>query len=293
MSTTPTVRSVLEQSLREAEGTAEEAETTDVTEDGTAVPPAEASTEGSADEESASQSEPAASGEADDDTPTEYYGVDLSGLPAAQRAEIIAHYQGQDKFIQQLLRNQAEAKAEEGEKTPDPGDEEVSDTDLLKALGLDDPDDPYAENTAKVALPLAKMVLGLQQEVQDLTTRTTVSETERYWETSLNALEAQFGKLPVSRDEVFAEAAKAGVAEPVDAYWRIMGPARQQVHAEVQKRRAELETSLKQGAKGARRPAADADTADVPIVATDVKDAMKQALAAIGKERGIRFTDDD
>jgi hypothetical protein len=232
---------------------------------------------------------PEASDGTEDDAPSEYYGVDLSGLSSEERATIVAGFQERDKFIQQLLRN----KVEEPEPEPAPStDDELTDADLLKALGLDDPDDAYAESTAKVALPLAKMVLSLQEEVTGLKQRTDVAATEQYWNQGLAALEDQFGKLPVSHDEVLKLSAEAGVSEPVDAYWRIMGPARQQVMAEVQKRREALVKPIKDGTKGSQRPSATADTSAAIIEAKDVKDAMRQALASLQKERGISLVED-
>lgn len=221
------------------------------------------------------------------DAPAEYYGVDLSGLSTEERAAIVAGFQERDKFIQTLLRNKAEQPEDTKEETPD--EDVLTDDDLLKALGLDDPDDPFAENTAKVAVPLAKLVLSLQEEVTGLKQRSDVDQTDRYWNSSLTELEGQFGKLPVSHDEVLKLAAEAGVAEPVDAYWRIMGPARQQVMAEVAKRRESIVKPLKDGTKGSQRPRGDAETSEKVIDAKDVNDAMRQALASLAKERGITF----
>jgi hypothetical protein len=287
-------RALMEQALEAPdEGTADEAEATETDEVDT--PDAQGDEEAADDEGSEGTEEPeTADNESDgtgEDVPDEYFGVDLSGLSAEERASIIAGFQERDKFIQQLLRNQAEPEAKADEGTSD--DEPATDDDLLKALGLDDPDDPYAENTAKVALPLAKMVLQLQETVEGLQQQTTVQATERYWTDSLNELESKFGALPVSRDELFKLAADAGVAEPVDAYWRVMGPARQQVLAEVQKRRDAETARLKKGTKGTVRPKDTASATEAPIKAKDVKDAMKQFRARFERERGTLPPGDD
>lgn len=247
-------------------------------------------------EEEAVEAEESEAGDGTD-IPTDYYGVDLSGLSAEERAAIVAGFQERDKFIQQLLRNKSteEPKADEpASGGSDAADDNapLTDDDIKKALGLDDPDDPFAETTAKVAIPLAKLVLDLQEQVVSIAARTEMDATERYWDSSLSALEGQFGKLPLSHDEVMKEAAAAKVAEPVDAYWRIMGPMRQQVMAEVQRRREAVVEPLKKGAKAAVRPKGDAGTAEAIIEAKDVKDATKQALSSLFKERGIRFDED-
>ena len=286
------VRAIIEEALLPSEDTAEEAEVTD--EEAVVTPDAQGEESTEEDTSEASEDESEAQEGTDENTPTEYFGVNLEGLSAEDRATLIAGFQERDKFIQQLLRNKAEEPEESGPAKDASGDdaEDATDADILQALGLDDPDNPYAEYAAKVALPLSKLVLSLQSEVAEVKQRAEVDATGRYWDDSLTALEAQFGKLPVSHDDVLRQAAEAGVAEPVDAYWRIMGPARQQVMAEVQKRREAFETAQKKGAKGALRPAAQAETTEAIIDAKDGADAMRQAVTALFKERGITVVED-
>lgn len=278
------IRNLVTEVVLPSEGTGEEPEATD--DEAAVTPEAQGDESAESTDEVAAETSEAPEG-TDEDANTEYYGVDLSGLSAEERASIIAGFQERDKFIQQLLRNKPEGEAEAEATPPDPGDEEVSDDDLLKALGLDDPDDPYVEHSAKVALPLAKLVLDLQDRVQDLSNRAELDATERYWNQSLDGLEAQYGKLPASHEEVMKQAASAGVGDPTDAYWRIMGPAKQQVMAEVDKRRATFEKTLKQGAKGTVRPASQTDASEKIIDAKDAKDAVRMAFAQLSKERGL------
>jgi hypothetical protein len=268
--------------VEDTEATAEEAERTEPEAEGTQQEETQASE--AREEQSAEETT------ADNEVPTEYFGVDLSDLPPDARKEVIAGYQERDKFIQQLLRDKADspdgAEPTAEAATPSESEGEVSDADILQALGIDPENDPFAEHTAKAALPLAKMVLSLNEQVAQLTQQNEVSATERYWETSLTALEGQYGKLPVGRDEVLKLAADAGIAEPMDAYWRIMGPGRQEVFSEVQKRRAELEQTLKRSAQGTTRPSNQADASDKVIEAKDVNEAMRIALDQLAKERG-------
>lgn len=229
---------------------------------------------------------------ADSDIPTEYFGVDLSDLPADARQKFVDEFAQRDKFIQQLLREKADASqgSEPEEAAPEP--EGISDEELLKALNIDIENDPFGEHVAKAALPLAKLVLSLNDQVGAMSKQNEVVATERYWETSLDSLERQYGKLPITRDELYREAATAGIPEPMDAYWRIMGPGRQQVHSEVQKRRAELEKTLKKGASGTTRPTSQVDTSEKVIDSTDVRDATRQALLSLAKERGYDYSSD-
>jgi hypothetical protein len=229
-----------------------------------------------------------------DEGPDEYFGVSLKGLSREERDAIVAGFTERDKFIQQLLRNKPEDAADEAPPADPPEDTgAVDDAEILKALGLDDPDDPYTEKAAQSALPLAKLVLSLQDEVSTLKQRTELEATERYWENTLTSLESQFGTLPVSHQEVMQQAANAGVGEPVDAFWRIMGPARQAVLAEVTKRREAVTTSMKKGAKANVRPADQASGSDVVEKFTDVRDATKSAIASLLKERGIALEENE
>jgi hypothetical protein len=233
--------------------------------------------------------------------PTEYFGVPLDGLPPEVRSSIIEGYQERDKFIQQLLRDKATPPGDAGPADPAaPADagaapEEVSDKDILEALGLD-PEFETPESKAVVAL--ARMTLSLQNSVQDVSSKAQLEATERYWETSLTALESKYGDLPpgISHDDVLREAAKANIAEPLDAYWRIMGPGRAAVMAEVTKRRADMAETLKHGTQGQKRPSNEADTSEKIIEAKDSKSAVKMAFSQLVKEQGLQlpeFGEDD
>lgn len=266
------------------EGTADQAEATDeeVTTPGS---------EGTDEKDTSDEGE----GTADEaEAPTEYFGVDLSDLSAEQRAEVIAGYQERDKFIQQLLRDKSDSGNDAGDDTSEasaPDDESdavMSDEDILTALGIDK-DDPYSEQTAKVALPLAKLVIDLNNKVDSISSRAELDSTERYWTTSLAALESQYGKLPsgITHEAVMREAAKQSIAEPMDAYWRIAGPGRQAVMEEVTKRRAALAETLKKGTSTQKRPSAQVEATESVIDAKDVKEAMQIAISQFNKERGI------
>lgn len=303
-----TVREALEEGLAAAAGASEPTTPPEGGEGtpapaGEATPPAAApSSEGG--EGTGTPAEPAEppAGTNTAEPPAEYFGVSLDGLPPEARAEIISGYQERDQFIQKLLRDKATTPEGEGTPPADPpaapaaGEpEEVSDKDILEALGLD-PEFETPESKAVVAL--ARMTLSLQNSVQDVSNKSQLNETERYWETSLTALESQYGPLPpgISHDDVLREAAKVSIAEPMDAYWRIMGPGRAAVLAEVTKRRAELAETLKKGTQGQKRPSNETDTSEKLIDAKDSKSAVKMAFAQLVKEQGLslpEFGDDD
>jgi hypothetical protein len=247
-----TTRGLLREAVAEVRGNAkdEEAEGTAAAEatDESPTPPSEgaSSTEEETTETTEAQSE---APEGTDEPPMEYFGQDLSEFDADARRAIIARLSENDKHIQRLQRERATAeKAVASEPPPaaEKGPEEVNEQSIAEYIGLD-LDDPDDARVAKVAVPLVERVLSLTDEVQSLKTGVTVRETEAYWTQGLTGLEAQFGKLPegVTYDQVIQGAAENGIAEPQDAYWRIMGPARQEVMDAVRARREEVTKTLK------------------------------------------------
>lgn len=299
----PTLREVAEQAFRDIT----DGGNTDTTEDGegTAAKAVEApggeevagaETKTGADEATGTESETEASADADgtdEDVPTDYFGTDLSEFPADVRKAIIEIVKPRDQHIQQLLREKAdEGKTEDADKPADEAiTDETSDADILAELGLTDmadPDDP----TTKALLTVTRFALGLKGEVSELRGKGELTETRTYWETSLASLEKQYGVLPDSHEEVMKAAAKAGIAEPMDAYWRIMGPGRQKLMAEVTKRRDVAAKALK-GTQKPTKPRTSQDTEDVAIEAKDVGSAIKIALKNLGSERGWSLSDDD
>jgi len=249
--------------------------------------------------ETPSEGEAEASAETTE-APTEYFGIDLSALSSEERASIIAGYADRDKHIQQLLREKAAAKTAEADSTespaaPAPADTEVvdeaSDADILAALGLDPENNPDDAIAAKSAVPLARMALQLQAEVEGLKAKGLESETAVLWETSLTSLEAQYGALPedLTHEDVMQQAAKAGIAEPVDAYWRIMGPARAEVLAAVKARREAATAKLKTPQAAQTRPKTDAPTQPGPLESKDVKSATTEAINRIMRDKGWSF----
>lgn len=269
------------------EDTAEEAEVTEG-EDGDETPgEAPGSAEADVDTEvDGDESE----GEATDDVPTEYFGVDLSSLPAEVRRDIIAGYQERDKFIQSLLQKKEETPETAAPPAVDEPPAAVTDEDLLAALGIDVENDPYAESAAKAALPLARLVLEQQAKLDSLVQRADVNETEQYWRKSLDNLEESYGPLPreVTREALIAYAAQNGIAEPQDAYWRVVGPARKSLLDEVEAKRSAIEVKLKkQGAAASPRPKSTTKTVEKGPESRTVKGAVAEVFNKLAAERGL------
>jgi len=248
--------------------------------------------------------------EGTDDTPTEYFGVDLSFIEdATERAKWIHEFQERDTFISQLLRDKAQGDGQGGDKPPaqkpavesgrQPGTEsqelapqadkpDLSDEALAQALGLD-LEDPYDAKLAAIAVPLARQNLELQSKVEDLSSSDAVRETQAYWETSLDKLESQFGKLPVDHLKFYEFAADNGIAEPAAAYWQVVGPAKAEVMQAAQKKRVEVAEALaafKRQASGVR-PSATVPGEDAGLQSKNTKDAVKEAMLKVQEKLGI------
>lgn len=221
-----------------------------------------------------------------DEAPTEYFGVDLSELPAEKRREIITGFRERDDYISKLLREKAEPETDVPTMAAPQQVEELTDEALLTALGLDPENDMFDQHTAKVALPLARQLLETKAAVDQLVQTQSISQAERYWNSSLDSLEKQFGELPIDRMAVLEFAAENSIADPQDAYWRIMGPVRQQLMNAVQTHK---QTELRDAKKGAAsvRPRTTGKTAPSALEATSVRNAVYEAARIAAEERGL------
>lgn len=206
--------------------------------------------------------------EGTDDTPTEYFGFDLSGVEPEQRAAFIAELQKRDDYIGKLLRDKEPAPA--GDGTPpveQPEPEFPSDEELLRSLGLD-PENPFDVEQGKLALPLAKQQIQQQQALSALVEQQELANLDRYWRDSLSGLEREFGTLPKTLDHerVMEFAAENGIGNPLDAYWRIVGPGRDALSKSLETERARVAkvTEAKRAATGTRPAAVEAPGETLP-----------------------------
>jgi len=225
------------------------------------------------------------------DAPERYFEVDLSGLPAEERAAVIAALKGRDDEIGKLLRGRAQEG--EGEGTPpepEPEPEPVTDEDILTALGIDP---EYDETAAKVALPLVRGMQALQAEVAAMREERELQSLDQYWTSELDALEKANGELPVDRVAVLEFAAENGLQSPADAYWRIYGPAQRQVQAAVAEAQARVTAAggkPKPGKKdvSSARPKSSAAEEEVPVSdGTPLRDSVKDAASKVLRDLGL------
>lgn len=177
---------------------------------------------------------------AEEDVPTEYFGVDLSDLPPEKRQEIIDGFKERDGIIQSVQRRNAELeKGKEGEEASEEP-QALDDDALMGELGYD-PDDPMYDVKKEVALPLARQLESLVGVVGQMYQERQAEQFESHWNSTLDALESEHGSLPISRDELVDIAIKEQIFDPVDAFNRVAMSGRKTVQDAAAAWRAEAE----------------------------------------------------
>jgi hypothetical protein len=226
----------------------------------------------------------------DDEVPTEYFGVDLSGLPAEARQTIIDAYKAQDRYIQSLQQNKGTepAQAPQPVAAPEPEAAEPSDDDIMAALGVS-PDDEMYEVKKELMLPMAKQTLQMQAAMEEMVEAQQVQKFEAHWNSTLDQLEQDHGKLPVSREELLSIAVANNIFDPADAYARVYLSGRANMNAEVEKFKAQAKAAAEE--KKQRPPSTVPPRSEEVVPATkpellDPKAAMRQAAKDLGMDLG-------
>lgn len=277
MGLNPEVQEALEKSVREGVQGLE------------AQPQAEAEgSEPTADESRATQgSEESSEGQqATDDVPTEYFGVDLSGVAPEQRQAIIDRFQQSDQYINRILQEKARLeqsppRQQEPEEYQPPTDE-----DLTAYFGLNE-DDPYFEVKRDVMLPLGKHLAQIQQGIEYLADAFTSQQTLDHWNRELARLEGNHGQIPgLSHEDIMQFAAEQGIADPEAAFLKLWAPAQSVIREEAQKLQAQVDGQLQQRKAAATgvRPRSSPDTEPQPIKADNMMDAVRQAVKQAASE---------
>lgn len=223
--------------------------------------------------------------------PDQYFGLDLSGVEPEQRQAILAELRKRDDYIGKLLRDPEPDQAtgaDEGTEDVEPP-AEISDEELLQMLGLNTEDNLYAEEVAKVALPLARQQLAQQQALAMLIEQKELADLDTSWRSSLEGLEREFGALPpgINHERVMEFAAENSIGHPEDAYWRIMGPGRTAVSRSLEQEAAKRQklNAAKRGASTTRARATNADD-DTPLQAKTTSAATKEAARKLFAQLG-------
>lgn len=287
MGDTPDMRGDIASALAESGYQTEEAQEADSWEgwDGDSAPAAEPEAEPSKSDAPADET-PAETEAAQPEVPDEFWGVPLDGIPAEQAKAILDKLQQQESYIgqlQQRLNREPEPIAPPAQAADE--DDPVSDESLLLALGYD-PSDPYTKDEQNRALQMGRTILALEDKVNALQAQSQQEQVENAWNSQLNELEATYGKLPGSRDQVLRYAIEENIASPYEVYFRIAAPAKKQVEdAVAEARRA----ALRADNGGQVRPRATTGE-DLGIDPKgSLRDAVAVAMKQAEKETGLSF----
>lgn len=222
------------------------------------------------------------------DIPEEYFGYKFPpDLTPEQRGEILTELKKRDDTIGKLLRGKEPVKdGDTPPPEPEPEPEPVTDEDILRALGAD-PDDPFASDSLKAVVPIVRKQMEQENVIAQLIEIQELNEIDRTWRQSLSGLEKEFGALPaeVSHDDVMEFAAKEGIGNAMDAYWRIVGPGRAAVEVTAtEKARALLAAKA---ASATTRPGGGNVTDETPVKAKTTKGATREAAKRILADMGL------
>jgi hypothetical protein len=216
------------------------------------------------------------------DIPDFYKGMGLEQLPAEVAKGILNHLQQQDSYIGKLQERLA---VEPDPATPEPPaePEEVTDEALAIALGYD-PEDQYNQPSAA---ELARTVLALEDKLDEVTAKETTREVQTQWNTSLDELEASYGKLPFDRLQVLRYAVEENIASPFEVYFRLTAPAKKAAETAVAEARRAAAKKAEAGGVKPRSSAGDAPVIDPKT--TSLRDATKLAMLEAEKETGLHW----
>jgi len=222
--------------------------------------------------------------------PEEYFGTSLEGLSDEQREAVIAALSQRDSYIQQLQQKLVEEPPALEEKPPEP-EVEITDDDILRAIGLDPEqgDQLELEYARKFTLPIAKQVMALEETVQKITETENVRDISTFWNGTLDRLEGEFGKLPGDRVQVLQYAAREKISDPEVLYFRLTVPTRKAIDTEVSKVRQD---AAKRAAQGGLRPRSTEvggkvlDTKD-----KDLRQIVREAALQAQEESGFKWKD--
>lgn len=220
----------------------------------------------------------------DEELPDSYWGVDLTGIPVEQKRELLAHLQQQDGTIRKLQAKLSEplevAPAEEAE--PD----EVTDAQLLEAVGIDPEDFNIPDAFKAAAVKMARNQLALEDQVARLNSVEAGRTMETQWNRELDKLEATYGDLPGTREEVLRYALKEDVLTPADLYFQLTAPVKREVESLAAK--ARREAGKREQSAGVKPRSSSAEPAPVQP-GMSLRDAVKSAAQAAQKETGMSW----
>lgn len=216
--------------------------------------------------------------------PDSYWGVDLTGIPEAKARELIAHFEQQDGTIRKL-----QARLQEPLEAPPAPEvaEEVTDAQLLAAYGID-PEDYSVPDVLKAALVTqGRNQLLLEDQVTQLTNMEQGRSLETQWNRELDELEATYGKLTGTREEVLRYALSEAVPTPADLYFKLTAPVKREVESLAAAARREAFKREQSG--GTMRPRSSSAEPAAVQPGMSIRDAVKAAALEAQKDTGMSW----
>lgn len=225
-----------------------------------------------------------AEGETPADVPDSFWGTDLTGITPEKRAEIIAHFEQQEGTIRKLQAKLAEPlEVPPADDTPP---EEVTDEQLLLAVGIDPEDFGVPDSVKAATVRMARNQLALEDQVNRLATMESGRSLESQWNRELDELETTYGTLPGSREEVLRYALREEIPTPADLYFKLTAPIKREVESLAAK--ARREAGKRDAVAGVKPRSSSAEPAPVQP-GMSLRDAVKASALAAQKETGLSW----
>jgi hypothetical protein len=245
--------------------------------------------------------------------PDSYFGVDLSNLPDDVKQEVYDSLRQKDsytnrlsqeksglekevaelrEFIQSRLGDDTEDEGPELDEEGNPTFEMPSDDEIVKYITEEyklEEDDPFYEIQVKAALPGVKAAIAADVRNQQLQYQVQLAEYERFYNSSIDRLESEQGKLPLPRGEFLQWAAENDLGDPKEAYETFVTHAKgiiesktadSRTKAEAAKAAAKRELKKKSAVQSRRSAAGTTEN-------RTTKPSIEEAIAMAVKETGV------
>jgi len=237
-----------------------------------------------------------------DELPTEYLGVDLSGLEDEARAELLKLVKGSDKFANQKAQEAAKSATELEElrkevdelkrsaTTPKPeGDtnevfEVPEDAAIAQAFGWD-ADDDLTELRIETVKPLLSPIMEMQQQVEALVEHIQFQDRANNWQSTLSQLDPNE---EVDHEKLVDFAVERGLEDnPEQAFELFVGPQRNQLREATLKQREAAMREVKKKTSDGLGKSREGSEKEPQV--TSFRDAIDAAQQETGKTLASLF----
>ncbi len=208
----------------------------------------------------------------------------LESIPPEAHEAVIAHAEQQESYIHRLQAELAKKPVDSNpafEEDPAPA-EDLTDEQLLAAAGYD-PEDFEVQQQAKFLLPSLRRELALEDQLTALVAKQQAIDTQSAWNSQLDALEAEYGKMPGDRVQQLSYAAEHGLSSPKELYFDLSMPIKAEVGNIVQRARQE---AAKRAETGGLKPSSSTAGADPVTKEMTLREAVAASAKAAAEDTG-------